>query len=127
MKIGDRVVCINDSNQIRQSHGIPGENVIKDEEYIIRAIFNIRGISGVWLEDIIGGYGYLGVELCYKTSRFRLIDEQNFTNALTKKLANDAMKELKEYVPLEVEPSIPFTEEILNGYLKYLNNDKRRS
>ena len=91
MKVGDKVVCVNDSNQTEAII-----LVIKNEYYTITDV-------------VLGGLGVNVAEastarMGFFSNRFRKIDEHNFTNALTEKLAREAMKEIKEYIPLKVEP-----------------------
>ncbi len=92
MKVGDRVVCINSKSNIGNTFLIEGK------EYVCGSNPYQDPVDGKTVIDIIGEF-----TRGKQVRRFRLIDEQNFTNALTRKLANEAMKELKEYVPLTIE------------------------
>ncbi len=104
-KVGDEVVCINDTNQtpyfplvkVGKKYTIEQSN---DTIARVPAV-QILEVGFQFKTDIPRIWGY-------KSSRFRLIDEQsNFKSSkASRKLANDAMKEVKEYIPQKVEAPI---------------------
>lgn len=71
-KVGQKVVCINDKNQVNRS-------VQKITEYIkegtIYEIKSFSSIGGIRLKGINHGYFYDGEEACFNTSRFAPLDE----------------------------------------------------
>ena len=85
MKIGQRVICIDDKNQIG-----PGENVIEGEIYYIRGLSPIT--TGVYVENIHLPLVTPSVEQAFFRRRFRPIDE-DFAEAVLKKIIEEIKKE----------------------------------
>ena len=103
MKVGQEVVCIKLTKH-------PYPDLVKypipdsSTKYTIRDVYEDEGLVGVWLDEIRNDLAGDGIEFCFESSDFRKIDEcKNFTNKLTKKLANHQQENLEIYVPLEVE------------------------
>ena len=67
-KIGQKVVCINDRNQINDTILGTLNPVKKDYIYTIRKINNTGGLM---FEEFIQGYHFSGEEAGFKSSRFK--------------------------------------------------------
>ena len=111
MKVGDKVICVNDEDQMRASS--PGfvvewrDSVSKGKEYKVRGR---RNDGGIFLEDVVGGIAVFAYddsthEVPFEPNRFRkVIRKKPFTNELTKKLANTPLIEEKVEEIKEKEP-----------------------
>ena len=77
--VGQSVLCIDDKAQIT----IAGEKPVKSgETYTIRRIHpDVRdGMHGLYLEEIVNPHNpFLDEENCYKSCRFRPIQEQGMS------------------------------------------------
>ena len=100
MKVGDRVVCINAQCEIPL-------RLIKNHIYTISEIIEVdEGCKAVQVKELPDWHSfdytkmieYLG----YSITRFRKI-EPNFTNALTRKLAEDFIEEDSKVIETERE------------------------
>jgi len=85
MKVGDRVVCVDDSDSFYPVNG----RIVKGEEYTIKYIGNYG--TGVILFETKPShttYFYIG--------RFRKIEPHTFKNETTAELAKELTEKLKE-------------------------------
>lgn len=91
MKKGDRVVCIDDTLY----KGIHDNMPVKDHVYILVSIHtNPYGEATLFLEGVYNGseFGEPGWH-GFNAINYRKIDDESFTNELTKELANEAQKD----------------------------------
>ena len=82
MKVGDRVVCINDKDQLYNV-------LIEGSDYKVRDINPLTG--GLRLEGIILPY-----DMFHMRIRFRKIEPHTFKNETTAELAKELTEKLKE-------------------------------
>jgi len=73
MKIGDKIVCINEDNQVNNFEIL--NRVKKGEIYTIRKISSINGII---VNEFIHGYFYDGEEACFNPERFVLLSQMDY-------------------------------------------------
>ena len=92
MKVGDRVVCISNHDYWENSNGCVNLGPIKDE---ILPIIRIDSDGGLVFNKYDQNEGY-------NPKCFRKI-EPNFTNALTRKLAEDFIEEDNKVIETERE------------------------
>jgi len=87
-KIGEKVVCIDDTNQ--NNHTLKTIGFVK-----INEIYTIKGFSsegGLLLEELSGGFWFDGEEAGFKITRFRKLDYQ-FAEDVCAELIADAKRE----------------------------------
>lgn len=113
MKVGDKVICVDDKN-FRTQGGIKGvleveflQPVVQGKEYIIRKLTN-EG-RGICVEGVVGGYVFLigeeKIEIGFASRRFRKqATHPNFKSEISKKLANTPLIEEKVEKIKEKEP-----------------------
>lgn len=91
MKIGQKVICINDKNQ--NDYRVPSPCVVKGQIYTIRGFRPSTG--GVYLNEIKLEILYTGEERGFYRYRFCVIDEH---------YGDELLKQIEEILnPVEIE------------------------
>ena len=84
-RVGQKVVCIDDSNQCTETIESPiSDVVVKSKTYEVRGY---SYIGGLLLKGVFAGFHFSGKEAGFKTSRFRKIElDYNFVEEIIKKV-----------------------------------------
>jgi hypothetical protein len=84
-KVGQKVVCINDKNQVNKAIIGSLNPVKKDYIYTIR---KINSYDGLIFEEFIRGFYYTGEEAGFAPNRFKPL-EDNWVDELLCKIMSD--------------------------------------
>ena len=96
-KVGDKVVCVDDTEQPDDGY----KKVKKGIAYTVSFVGS--NFDSVFIQLTELGWQENSEYRGFKANRFRKVDKKPFTNKLTAKLAKEALEEMTEYQPLEIE------------------------
>lgn len=103
-RVGQKVVCINSNQHPTRKLPEGFKFPIKDKIYTIRNIYNIRGVIGVTLEEIINDiHPRTGLEIGYSIDRFRSLLDNGLLSHLLGSIVEEKIDHILVPEKIEVE------------------------